>query len=237
VEFRGEGDAAGFSFGNGQRFLVRPTPAWQKLSLEVVQGEKLELRVEGEARASLEASKDVTADQLPDYVFLRGQGTRIEFRNFAVDGKLVLPPGAVAPKETQERRVVEALKLLGWEIAGGVWKIAEGTLIGESDGTGKPVSLRRPFKNCVAVRADLRGDGAALGFSFGKGQRFLAPARPEWQALSLELGQGGRIKLAVGGQPRESLEDTSAAKSGELGDALTILSTTGRLEIRNFKME
>ena len=241
VEFRGEGDGAGFSFGKGQRFMVRPTPAWQRLSLEVVQAEKLELRVDGEPRGSLEESKDVTADQLPDYVYLRGLGSRIEFRNFAVDGKVVLPPGVPEPKEgrveAQDRKVVEALKLLGWEVAGGLWKIAEGTLVGEPDASGKPVSLRRPFKNCVAVRAELRGDGAALGFSFGKGQRFLVPPSPEWQACSLELDRDGRLKLTVGGQPRASLEDTTAAKSGELGDALTILSTTGRLEMRNFKVE
>jgi serine/threonine-protein kinase len=237
VEFRGEGDAAGFSFGKAQRFMVRPSLTWQRLSLEVVQAEKLELRVDGEARASLEASKDVTADQLPDYVYLRGLGPRIEFRNFAVDGKLVLPPGVPEPKQGQDPKVVEALKLLGWEIAGGLWKIAEGTLSGEPDGSGKPVSLRRPFKNCVAVRAELRGDGAALGFSFGKGQRFLAAPGPDWQACALDLDRDGRIKLSVGGQPRASLEDTSAAKSGELGDALTVLSTTGRLEVRGFKME
>ena len=92
VEVRGEGDAVGFSFGKGQRFMARPIDAWQKLTLQADQSGRLELRVDGEVRASLEMPKNVTADQLPGCVYLRGLGARVEFRNFSLDGQSVQPP-------------------------------------------------------------------------------------------------------------------------------------------------
>jgi len=82
VEVRGKGDVVGFSFGKGQRFLARPIDSWQKLTLVVVEGQRLELRVDGDVRESLELPRNTQADQLPDVVYLRGMGTRIEFRNF-----------------------------------------------------------------------------------------------------------------------------------------------------------
>ena len=97
VEVRGDGDAVGFSFGTGKRFLSRPIYVWQKLSLHNLPGNRLELRVDGEPRDSLEAVKAVNLE-FPTDLYLRGLGQRIEFRNFAIDGKIIRPSLGPAPK-------------------------------------------------------------------------------------------------------------------------------------------
>jgi hypothetical protein len=90
VECRGEGEVSGFSFGRDLRFLARPTPVWQRISLNVLENGQLEFRVNGERRTSLEPSEQ-TEGALPSGLYLRGIGTKIEFRDFKIDGKPVNP--------------------------------------------------------------------------------------------------------------------------------------------------
>lgn len=96
VECRGEGEVAGFSFGRDSRYLARPTPVWQRLSLHVLEQGQLEFRVDGEPRKSLEPAEQNEA-ALPEGLYLRGMGTKIEFRDFKIDGKPVNPQPNVAP--------------------------------------------------------------------------------------------------------------------------------------------
>ncbi len=99
VEVRGNGDAVGFSFGKGQRYLIRPIPVWQKVSLHRLPGNQLEMRVDGERRDSIEALNVSSASELPGDLHLRGQGTCIEFRNFSINGQVVRQQIGSAPAE------------------------------------------------------------------------------------------------------------------------------------------
>lgn len=99
LELRGQGDAAGFSFGKGRRFLIRPISVWQKISLHTLPGGRLELRVDGEKRDSLETLQVSFPENATQELFLRAQGTRIEFRNFAIDGQVVRPHIGVSPRQ------------------------------------------------------------------------------------------------------------------------------------------
>lgn len=83
VAVRGDGDAAGISFGKGMRFLVRPTPFWQTLTIKVCDGNKIGMWVDGEARNSLE---QVSGQQkLIDSVELYALARNVEFRGFTVE--------------------------------------------------------------------------------------------------------------------------------------------------------
>ena len=89
VELRGDGESTGFSFGaSGSRFVIKPGKNWQKLTLEVDASDSLKLLVDGALATSADPVDCKTANQLPDYIFLRSKGGRVEFRNFSVDGQL-----------------------------------------------------------------------------------------------------------------------------------------------------
>jgi hypothetical protein len=83
VSLRGDGGAAGVSFGKGRRFLVRPTAHWQKLALEVLADGTIAMRVDGVSRHSLE--EVVGSDTRGTTLYLRAEGSRVEFRDFKME--------------------------------------------------------------------------------------------------------------------------------------------------------
>lgn len=82
VEVRGTADAAGFSFGAGQRFLVKPSGQWKKLELRVGGDGKPALWVDGVQTRSLEDTSKATAKDLGANLYLMARGGKLEFRNF-----------------------------------------------------------------------------------------------------------------------------------------------------------
>lgn len=89
VEVRGlGGDQAGFSFGKGRRFVVRPDGGWQKVTVERNNGGRPQLTVDGKPVDSLDKpDAGVNPDNLvlDGILYLRFQGPKGEFRNFAID--------------------------------------------------------------------------------------------------------------------------------------------------------
>ena len=87
MEVRGTGEAAGFSFGEGRRFFIKPDDTWQRVTIERKDKEVI-LKVNGKVTESIEdIGKDVTADNVAaeGQVYIRFQGTKGEFRYFNAD--------------------------------------------------------------------------------------------------------------------------------------------------------
>jgi hypothetical protein len=88
LEIRGGGDSAGFSFkGEGRRFVVKPSTAWQTISL-TREGAKVVFKLENKVVESLEKiAADVTAENIAadGTVFFRFVGPQGELRNIKVE--------------------------------------------------------------------------------------------------------------------------------------------------------
>ena len=89
IEVRGNGDAGGLSFsGKGRRFLVKPNPNWQKITVERGKDE-IVLRVNDDIQQSIEKiGSDVTPSNLvaaDGMLYIRFVGIKGEFRNLQVD--------------------------------------------------------------------------------------------------------------------------------------------------------
>jgi hypothetical protein len=82
VELKGTGDAAGFSFGEGKRFLVRPTHEWQTVKLEIPANGMPSLSLNGDSRTSLEDVSKADASMLGETLSLCLLGGKVQFRNF-----------------------------------------------------------------------------------------------------------------------------------------------------------
>ena len=88
IEVRGTGDTAGFSFsGEGRRFVVKPGPNWQKVTVE--RGATgVVMKVDDEEKPSVEKiAFDVTPATLVSdgIIYIRFIGQKGEFRNLQVD--------------------------------------------------------------------------------------------------------------------------------------------------------
>ena len=84
VELRGEGDLAGFSFGQGKRWSVRALDTWQKLQLRILDDGKMQFLVNGETRGSIEDTRGIEINQLGNALYLRGLCVNVQFRHFKV---------------------------------------------------------------------------------------------------------------------------------------------------------
>jgi hypothetical protein len=240
VEVRGEGESAGFSFGKGKRWMVAPTAEWQQVVLKVdsVTGRNL-LAVNGQPKVSLEALEGDAAKDLGELVYLRALGKKVEFRNLVVDDQALggVGQGPVA-KPAQDPASAQALKLLGWEIVGGVWTIeGENHFAALPDEAHQEVGVKRDLAKCRAISVELRGRGDSAGFSFGIGKRFIIKPTDEWRRLTLELNDGGKPKLILNGQPIKSMEDASKVVSADLTGAFGLRGVGSRIEFRNFRFE
>ncbi|MCZ7648531.1 MAG: protein kinase [Planctomycetota bacterium] len=85
VEVRGTAESAGFSFGKGRRYLVKPSTTWKKLELRVKADGSPGLYVDGVLTPSLEDTSTVTGAQLGDTLYLGGSSGKVEFRNFRLE--------------------------------------------------------------------------------------------------------------------------------------------------------
>jgi len=85
VDVRGKGESAGFSFGAGKRFIVRPTDEWRRLTLKRNVNGRPKLLINGKPAVSLEDVSEVVSADLTGTFGLRGVGSKIEFRNFRLE--------------------------------------------------------------------------------------------------------------------------------------------------------
>lgn len=254
VDVRGDADAAGFSFGKGMRYLIKPNGKWQTLRLEVIVGDLLRMTVNGDSRKSIEDTSSVKTTDLPGIAYLRGQGGVVEFRNFMVDGHTVggeAKTEAVktekpekederktAPAAAQDPKDTEALKKAGWEISKGVWKVGADNIYQGLAAEGSTlISLKGALKRFGVITVEMRGDADAAGFSFGTGMRFVLKPSDRWQTVKLLVVEGDHLQLQVDGEGRNSLEDTSKVTSDQFGDTMYLRAEGQKIEFRNFKME
>lgn len=253
VDFRGDGEGAGFSFGKGMRFLAKPTGKWQTLKLEVFMGDELRMLVNGEARKSIEEASNIKTSHLPGILYLRGQGGIVEFRNFMIDGKPAGAPEAVKPPQpgpgpenepapgpaaAQDAKETEALAKLGWEISKGVWRAgSDGIMSGMAAADSQLISLKGKLKPFSTLTVEMRGDADAAGFSFGTGMRFVIKPGDKWQIVKLQVVEGDRLQLLVDGEPRNSLEDVGKVTSDQFADSVYLRAEGKKIEFRNFKLE
>ncbi|MCW8133089.1 MAG: hypothetical protein KIS92_22270, partial [Planctomycetota bacterium] len=254
VDVRGDAVAAGFSFGKGMRFLLKPTGKWQTLRVEVIVGDLLRMTVNGDSRKSLEDVGNLKTTDLPGVVYLRGDGGVVEFRNFVVDGKAVggaeakteavktpekaPEPEKPAPAAAQDPKDTEALKKAGWEIGRGVWKVAaDNAYVGLAADGSTQISIKTPIKRFTSMTVEMRGDADAGGFSFGAGMRFVIKPSDRWQTIKLQVIDGDHLQLVVDGEGRNSLEDTSKVTSDQFGDSMYLRADGQKIEFRNFKVE
>ena len=146
---------------------------------------------------------------------------------------------SLAPaKPAQDPAAAQALKLLGWEIVGGVWSIeGENHFAAIPDQAHQEVGVRREMGNVRALSVELRGKGESAGFSFGPGKRFIVKPTDEWRRIVLVLNEGGKPQLLLNGQPIKSMEDVSKVVSADLTGAFGLRGVGSRIEFRNFRFE
>jgi hypothetical protein len=229
------------SFGKGKRWMMAPTAEWQQVVLKVdsASGRNL-FTVNGQPKVSLDPLEGDAARDLGDTVYLRAVGKKIEFRNLVVDDQALGGASAQAPaaKPAQDPAAAQALKLLGWEIIGGVWSIeGENYFAAIPDQAHQEVGVKRDLATCRALSVELRGKGESAGFSFGAGKRFLVKPTDEWRRIVLVLNEGGKPQLSLNGQPIKSLEDASKAVSADLTGAFGLRGVGSRIEFRSFRFE
>jgi serine/threonine protein kinase len=89
VEVRGVGgEMAGFSFGKGRRYVIKPDGGWQKVTVERNNGGRPQLTIDGKPIESLDKPEaGVNPDNLvlDGVLYLRFQGPKGEFRNLTID--------------------------------------------------------------------------------------------------------------------------------------------------------
>ena len=89
VEVRGVGgEMAGFSFGKGRRYVIKPDGGWQKVTVERNNGGRPQLTIDGKPVESLDkVEAGVNPDNLvlDGILYLRFQGPKGEFRNLTID--------------------------------------------------------------------------------------------------------------------------------------------------------
>ncbi len=252
VELRGAALGAGLSFGKGSRCLIKPTETWQVLKVEFDKHGLPVMTVDGLPRSSLVPFSNSNKGRLPKAVYLRGQRGKVAFRNVTVDGKRLFPVGLGVPPASlpqtdpvtsrpvsqnleAEARILE----MGWRVRRGFWEEKNRLLTAEKAGPDEILLLSRPLngKAFQKLTVEIRGEGDAAGFSFGKGRHWLIRPIPEWQRLTLTALSGGALQLDVDGDGRESLEATSVRKRSELGATLFLRGQGERVEFRNFQAE
>jgi len=240
VEVRGEAETAGFSFGKGKRWMIAPTAQWQQIVLKVdsATGKSL-FTVDGKPATSMETLDEDAVKNLPEMVYLRALGNSIEFRKLAIDDQVTGGGGGEpAIKPSQDPAAAMALKLLGWEIAGGVWTIeGENHFAAVPDDARQEVGVKRKMATCRTISVEIRGKGESAGFSFGPGSRFIVRPTDEWRRLTLEINSNGRPKLLLNGNPAVSLEDVSKVISADLTGTFGLRGVGSKVEFRNFQFE
>lgn len=246
VEMRGNGEAMGFSFGKGLRFLTKPSGRWQKIGLEIGAGDLVKFMVDGQAVKSIEDTGEVNSEKLGDAMYLRCEGAYFEVRDYRIDGRPVgtieIPWAAIAEaakRNTNQRPAdTDRLKAWGWELSEGIWSVTpEQSWLGVPNAQSNMSNLKREQGKFSTLTVEMRGDAESAGFSFGKGLRFLTKATDKWCTLKLEVIGGDLLRLTVNGDVRKSLDDVSNVKTSDLPGILYLRGVGGVVEFRNFQID
>ena len=242
VDVRGEGVAAGFDFGIGNRYLIKPTEKWQTLALDVVIGDRLQLTVNGSKSPSLLDVQDLQISSLPPLLNLRAQGGPAQFRDFRIDGRPLASSGndeendALLPVQ-QDPKETKRISALGWDISSGVWKLeGDGTLSGARVEGNDLVAVKRALSEFQEISVEIRGEGELGGFSFGLGKRWSVMPIDQWEKLQLRIIENGRLQFLVNGEPRSSIEDTRGIGIEQLGNTLYLRGICVKVQFRNFQI-
>lgn len=226
VQIRGNGSGAGFSFGKGKRFMVKPSAEWQTVALRLGEDDILHMTVDGRSPDSQEAIDPVHREQLPENFYLRGQEGRISFRNLTFDGRTKQNGGT----SDAVRPVASSAHIKEWEVVTGAWSSNGKTLTSSSE--REVGSVKRSLRGFRKLSVRIRGDGDAAGISFGKGLRFLIRPIADWQTLTLEQFEDGAIGMWINGESRSSLEEV--VKGSKLGEIVYLRALGRRVEFRDF---
>src|SRR6185503_9048855 len=108
-------------------------------------------------------------------------------------------------------------KRWNWAVSEGFWTIGEeNSLLANPAKEGEAANLKRDLGKFQVLTVEMRGDGDAAGFSFGKGMRFLAKPTEKWQTLKLDVMMDDVLRLQVNGDTKKSLDDIGNLKTKDL---------------------